>query len=101
MIGLVAIYLIRLQFTVASGAISRLAKITCGVPQGSVLSPLLFLLYVNDIANSVPDQNIKLFADDTNLFISTTNQSLLNSIVNEAICLLLIHGSLQIDSVSI
>ena len=52
--------------------------------QGSILGPLLFLLYVNDIANSVPDQNIKLFADDTNLFISTTNQSLLDSIANEA-----------------
>jgi len=74
----------RLQFTVANGASSSLAKITCGVPQGSVLGPLLFLLYVNDIANSVPDQNIKLFADDTNLFISTTNQSVLNSIANEA-----------------
>jgi len=34
-----------------------------------VLGPLLFLLYINDIANAVPDQAIKLFADDTNLFI--------------------------------
>ena len=48
------------------------------------MGPLLFLLYVNDIANFVPDQNIKLFADDTNLFISTTDQYLLNSIANEA-----------------
>ena len=49
------------------------------------VGPPLFLLYVNDIANSVPDQNIKLFADDTNLFISTTNQSLLNPLVPEFI----------------
>ena len=67
----------RLQFTVANGAILSLAKITCGVPQESVLGPLLFLPYVNDIANSVPDQNIMLFADDINSFISTANQSLL------------------------
>ena len=49
-----------------------------------MLGPLLFLLYINDIANSVPDRNIKLFADDTNLFISTTNQSEHNSIANKA-----------------
>jgi len=39
------------------------------VPQGSVLGPLLFILYVNDIHNAVPDVNIRLFADDTNLFM--------------------------------
>jgi len=47
-----------------------LAKIACAVLQGSVLGPLLFLLYVNDIVNVVPDQAIKLFADDTYLFIA-------------------------------
>ena len=35
-------------------------------------SPLLFLLYVNDLPNSVPGENIQLFADDTNLFISAS-----------------------------
>lgn len=59
----------RKQYTVANNVASDLGSITCGVPQGSVLGPLLFLLYMNDIKNSVPDNDIKLFADDTNVFI--------------------------------
>ena len=69
----------RQKYTVVAGAVSSLAKITCGVPQRSVLGPLLFLLYVNDIANAVPDQNIKLFADDTNLFIASKIADHLNT----------------------
>ena len=74
----------RQQYTV-EGFASSLAKITCGVPQGSVLGPLLFLPYVNDIANAVPDHIVKLFADDTNLFIANKDPFLLNIIANEAI----------------
>jgi len=44
-------------------------SVSCGVPQGSVLGPLLFLVYVNDIGNAVPSTSVKLSADDTNLFI--------------------------------
>ena len=52
---------------------SSCLPINCGVPQGSVLGPLLFLIYVNDMANNCPLGNIRLFADDTNIFLSHSN----------------------------
>ncbi len=50
---------------------STCKNINIGVPEGSVIGPVLFLLYINDIANSIKDRDIitMLFADDTNIFI--------------------------------
>src|SRR4051812_11698029 len=57
----------RKQYTVVNSVQSLHGDINCGVPQGSVLGPLLFLIYVNDICNVISEHNLKLFADDTNL----------------------------------
>ena len=59
----------RRQFTVIQEKTSDTHCISHGVPQGSVLGPLLFLIYTNDIKNSTTEE-LRLFADDTNIFIS-------------------------------
>ena len=63
----------RNQFVSLHGTNSEYQTLTCGVPQGSVLGPLLFLLYVNDICNCSSILEFHLFADDTNVFLSDTN----------------------------
>ena len=57
----------RKQRVVLNGQSSSWTNVKAGVPQGSILGPLLFLIYINDLADGL-SSNTKLFADDTSLF---------------------------------
>ena len=63
----------RQQYMVINDAKSSLGKIECSVPQGSILGPLFFTIYINDIQTAVGPENLRLFGDDTVLFMSHTN----------------------------
>ena len=62
----------RWQYVKLNGNSSNLAPIDIGIPQGSILGPLLFLLYINDLPNA-SNFFVKLFADDTFLSLSSQN----------------------------
>ena len=72
----------RSQYVEINGTPSTLQHITCGVPQGSILGPLLFLLYINDLpVISKIGSNI-LFADDTNILYTAQNYHILQQKIN-------------------
>ena len=79
-----ASYLLGRQQTTQIGAknISKEEVILSGVPQGSVLGPLLFFLFINDISNSSDQLRFYLFADDTNLLYADKNLRELENKVN-------------------
>ena len=72
----------RKQVVIANGETSSEQEVKCGVPQGSVLGPLLFLLYINDIYNSSKELDFRLFADDTSILFADRNLDFIEQIVN-------------------
>ena len=71
----------RFQRVVISGQTSQWMHVPAGVPQGSVLGPILFLVYINDIINNI-QSDIFLFADDTSLLKTVDDPTLCAGIVN-------------------
>ena len=72
----------RIQSTKVGDYIPDRLKCDIGVPQGSVIGPLLFVLYVNDLSNVSKLIKITLFADDTNLLYSHRNLKTMETVVN-------------------
>ena len=63
----------RSQYVSYGGFDSDRGRVECGVPQGSVLGPLFFILYVNDMVKASGEMQLVLFADDTNIFVEGRN----------------------------
>ena len=72
----------RKQYVYFNGESSELRNMICGVPQGSVLGPLLFLIYINDLPNISVKLLFFLFADDTHLYFESNNLQQLERIMN-------------------
>ena len=73
----------RQQFATINGVESDIKHIKYGVPQGSILGPLLFLIYINDLGKVSDRLSMILFADDTNIFATGKDLDLLTSTLNE------------------
>ena len=72
----------RKQYVSVNGYTSDYLNISCGVPQGSVLGPLLFLIYINDLLNVSKLLSFYLFADYTNIYFKSNDLTHLQKIVN-------------------
>ena len=72
----------RKQRCFVNGNLSSSRTIQCGVPQGSILGPLLFLVYINDLPNCLNGGLPRMYADDTNISLQSSNLVDLRDIIN-------------------
>ena len=70
-----------------NGVLSEPLTMDIGVPQGSILGPLSFILYINDLPNIIDDScKVVLYADDTALFYTTNDPYDPQTVLNSQLC---------------
>ena len=69
----------RSQSVCVNGIVSEPQKIDFGVPQGSTLGPLLFIMYINDISHVIRYSNVEQYADDTLLYFASDDVNIIES----------------------
>ena len=73
----------RKQYVTYNNISSNTRNINCGVPQGSILGHLLFLIYINDLSRVCKYTTLILFADDTNIFLNGVDLKQMETAINE------------------
>ena len=76
----------RKQFVTYNGSKSCTKELKCGVPQGSILGPLLFFIYINDLTGICKHTLPIFFADDSNLFVNWADLKVMESQLNDDLC---------------
>ena len=87
------------QKCTVNGALSSASKLTCSVPQGSILGPLFFLMYINDLPNCFDISCAKVFADDTKITVPGCNFAELEQATNSELTIL--YSWIKADKLSL
>ena len=75
----------RKQRVCSHGVCSSYSELRAGLPQGSLLEPLLFNIFINDLNYAVPDVSLRLYADDTTLYVSDVSPIALQFVLNQGL----------------
>ena len=85
----------RKQYVHIGNSKSQMRSVSCGVPQGSVLGPLLFLLFINDLPACCPLGKVRIFADDIIIFFHTDNIAEMVPCFSFCLSMIFTHGAVH------